>query len=426
MVTKAVQNCINAHIGGDRTPSKMMPLANTVLGGIMLFDGRLTEDVNNIYLPGADAHLVGYAMQNTDISNPIRGSYNSIESGRTSTGYTSVWDFSTSQGNGTIRSLARTLNTSDSGSTFGLLQMKYNIDYFHSPAYSNYVPILYKPETQEVVYMSYDSDGKIRLNTVYKPFSEYQVGDSVNTHIYKNSITLDFKNPPSGFLSTSYRFWHNGYDGYAYLTYTQKNTTGNGVVKYRRINLETLELDDTEYSITCNNCQFDGYEGSTMSYNSPYAYCYSAINNGKIYVVSADKSKIYIIDLKNPTVITSVACPVGYSIQSQTINFSPLPNGGMRITLCTGNTGQYQYYAIIYPDAKIVVDSSAGGRVSYSAIQNFGLLADGMVLAEGIQGSNAYNYLATGFLGTICNLDSGVIKTAETSMKITYTLTDVQ
>lgn len=49
MITNAMNYVIPNLIGAGVSASEIMPLCQRVLGGIMLFDGKLTEDKNNIF-----------------------------------------------------------------------------------------------------------------------------------------------------------------------------------------------------------------------------------------------------------------------------------------------------------------------------------------------------------------------------------------
>lgn len=111
MVTNALNYVIPIVMGGNTSAENLMPLCKKALGSLMLFDGTLTEDKNNMFLP-AEAHLVAFADRGLDTTHSDRGSLNSAETYQTDTGYQSVWDFSTSQANGTIKSLALSLNYS--------------------------------------------------------------------------------------------------------------------------------------------------------------------------------------------------------------------------------------------------------------------------------------------------------------------------
>lgn len=73
---------------------------------------------------------------------------------------------------------------------------------------------------------------------------------------------------------------------------------------------------------------------------------------------------------------------------------------------------------IIYPDGQVRMNGSKGG-ISINGDKLYNLLTDSFISYRSFEGFPVMSYL-----GTICNLTSPVIKTAATSMKITYTLTD--
>ncbi|MGN0363705.1 MAG: hypothetical protein ACI4ET_12780, partial [Bilifractor sp.] len=97
MVTNAVKYLMNMEMGNNANPEEyVMPVSTNALGGLLLFDGTLKEDADNVHFPSSDqAHLVGYAGQETNTYDKMAGSINSAESGRSDTGYTNVWDFGT-------------------------------------------------------------------------------------------------------------------------------------------------------------------------------------------------------------------------------------------------------------------------------------------------------------------------------------------
>ena len=86
----------------------IMPLATKGLGGLLLFDGPLTEDAGNIHFP-MSVHLTGCAGRGT--GNPasnLQGTIDSTASSYTNGRYITVWNFLPSQGNGIISALALT------------------------------------------------------------------------------------------------------------------------------------------------------------------------------------------------------------------------------------------------------------------------------------------------------------------------------
>lgn len=78
---------------------------DNMFGGILLFEDALNNDAADYYIP--NLKITGYASQDAYNGLDIaRGSFNQPESGLQEDGsYKLVWDFSTSQGNGVIKSL---------------------------------------------------------------------------------------------------------------------------------------------------------------------------------------------------------------------------------------------------------------------------------------------------------------------------------
>ena len=86
----------------------LMPPNRNALGGILLWDNVLEEDENNVYPPN-DTKNVGYAGGNYSGSNPMRGTFNSLESGIITGGWRNVWDFDTAKCNDkTIKAITLT------------------------------------------------------------------------------------------------------------------------------------------------------------------------------------------------------------------------------------------------------------------------------------------------------------------------------
>ena len=87
---------------------ELFPIATKCYGGILLFEDKLEEDPNKIFAP-SDNQIIGYASNDVNSTDaPRRGSANLNESTPLENGYKFVWDFSTSQANGRISSLALT------------------------------------------------------------------------------------------------------------------------------------------------------------------------------------------------------------------------------------------------------------------------------------------------------------------------------
>ena len=86
----------------------LLPICPNMIGGILLFSKALTEDAANIYAM-SDNLPVAYASNDVNsTSNLARGSLNLTESMALEDGYKFVWEFTPSQGNGTIAAVALT------------------------------------------------------------------------------------------------------------------------------------------------------------------------------------------------------------------------------------------------------------------------------------------------------------------------------
>lgn len=108
MVTNALTNIFKP-MGLDKSPSKLLtgmnPYYQNVLGGLLLFDSEIEENVNNLY-PPSGVNLIGcaaYGVQN-NTTGTLRGGFNQTESelNMTDRYMKYVYDFTTSQANGTI------------------------------------------------------------------------------------------------------------------------------------------------------------------------------------------------------------------------------------------------------------------------------------------------------------------------------------
>lgn len=87
---------------------ELFPIANKCYGGILLFEDRLEEDPDKYIVPSSN-NVIGFASDNVNTTDyEKRGSANLAESKALENGYKFVWDFSTSQANGKISSLALT------------------------------------------------------------------------------------------------------------------------------------------------------------------------------------------------------------------------------------------------------------------------------------------------------------------------------
>ena len=114
MVTGALEEIFRP-IGHLKTPATMYqslaPYYQTLLGGLLLFDGNIEESEDTYFAP-ADVNMIGCAAYNVqnNTTGTARGGYNQTESeiNLTTRSMKYVYDFTTSQANGTISCICLT------------------------------------------------------------------------------------------------------------------------------------------------------------------------------------------------------------------------------------------------------------------------------------------------------------------------------
>lgn len=116
MITNAL-NHIFEPLGHYKTASRLLtasdliPYYQNLLGGILLFDGEIQEDAEQLFAPSSvNLTACGVYGRQNDTTNTCRGDYNMTESEvNLSSKYVKfVYDFTTSQGNGNIACVALT------------------------------------------------------------------------------------------------------------------------------------------------------------------------------------------------------------------------------------------------------------------------------------------------------------------------------
>lgn len=111
MITSAIEQLFQpvlGHLTSETTLHSYLPAYKTILGGLLLFDDNIPENVNQIFAPVnvGMTGAAGYNLTNSDGST-YRGNYNINESHYDSANkrMTFVYDFSTAQANGMIASV---------------------------------------------------------------------------------------------------------------------------------------------------------------------------------------------------------------------------------------------------------------------------------------------------------------------------------
>lgn len=444
LVTNAVKYVLAFCNKINRVPSDwVFTLCTNALGGIMLFDDTLEEDPENIEFP-SDAHIVGYSDRSLNTSNPQRGSFNSLESFSTDDGYTAVWDFGTSQANGTIKCVCLTSNFAGYNPYLRYFRGdRYPITFRNSPT----DPTSYKPLRHDGTYMYYLHSGNARIyKSKFNPFKIDSVHNGVGIGNQMLEQVADVSSIPDGLYDISpdrdVRYWHDGEDGYLYVIWFNWSTYDYSHRPYyssgNRISICKVKYEDDSYDIieeevvTLAGASLMELYGGSGTTN--YAYGVNATSNGYLYWVGSDNKSIYIINLHNTADVQriEVAGENESNIRIQARLRPCLKGDGIMFGYLfrkPNDTTDYTRWGIIRHDGLITKSAETGGP-SYD-IYDKKQFAKVCGVANGDYYSSPYTYSGevvamAAYLGTINNLPSPIVKTASQTMKVTYTLTDVE
>ena len=438
LVTNAVKYLLAFMNKINRAPSnEVTPIATNALGGIMLFDETLEEDPDNVEFPSS-AHLVGYSDRSLNTVNPMRGSFNELESGDRDDGYTAVWDFGTSQANGTIKSVALTSNYSGADPFLRLINPVYSLMNFRNDPLD---PGSYWPIRHDGTYMYFlsDNDGYVYRAKV-NPFkydsvhSNPGVGDVVLEQVADMSDLPGTAELYDVDLKTNKGYWYDGDDGYIYIVYFHYDEYGYRAGRAYNSNGGTITIIKINYGD-------DSWEvGEPQVVSLPNAELhdigtgYIAASQGYLYWISRDNTAIYIINLHNTVDVRkiSVAAEGESNIRINNALRPALKGDGVQFGYTfrkPNDSNDYVRWGFIYHDGLMSKDTATGSQ-TYD-VWDKQPICKLCYIASTNRWQHPYYYaseisLHGAYLGTINNLASPIVKTASQTMKITYTITDIE
>ena len=404
----------------------LFPIANKCYGGILLFQDTLEENTNKYFAP-RNNQIIGYASNDVNPTDEKkRGSFNLTESGPIENGYKFVWDFSTSQGNGRISSLAlthflggRNFYGDDYGNSSMLRINKINkrtSDYNLARAYTCAVEA--NLEKNYLISIYPRSNKSIDIMKIREPFTTIGLNDPVNGG---SKSKIDVTNIPAKdfFLDRGYdnlyHYFFDGKDGYWYgfnAEYGSDSTT------LRRIKIKKDDLSTEISKWGLGNISLFRL-GKYPSEDYASRLVFSTVKDGYLYTMSYDKKIIYKININNPVDISKI-----------NIDFDAKFDSVRDANIYIYNWGDYilGYNFLINSNDEVVrtfKKNNYSGILFEYACSN--IIKQGpFAIIYGFYDERLYKniFLNTSYLGTINNLSSPVLKTADKTMKITYTLTE--
>ena len=401
----------------NQTNSALFPLATVGLGGIMLFDGKLKEDVSNVQFP-TDVHLIGYGGSGTNTADSLKGSRNWKESKPLDDlgGYTTVWDFATNQANGKIASVALThVMMADRGFGCSLLNFNTGNSWKRKAA-------LHWDKSNHKLYWAhvgeYSATKGIKIN-IYRGNNYLESIDVCKT--YRNTSLQGSE------LVASYSFdklvkdsRQNAFfgvcEGYLYMIDFEYNSTHSCIM--HRCKVADL-VSNTNASWETRKLSIS----DNVRLNS-----WLIIRKNKLYMPKSDNDHaLYVCDLSsnsNTFVKGDSSDIVVANVPYKSLDEDTILNRNGILIYKNKNSK----WNALYPDDTIISCNASnqtfdGYQCQYSLAEDMPIYSSNLMYdglgddAAGIRVSNSY-------LGTICNLDETITKTESTSMKVTYTLSN--
>lgn len=434
LVTNAIQNLLNPPPiffaeGGDYATYMRSVIGSmeNLLGGVMLWSEQMEENPDNI-LPKDITTQVGYAGNDAYTgTNAFRGSFNTIESGPTHNGYKFVWDFPTSASNGTIKCVTLTSGLGGRCGWWGDDTTAISRGVGHYARNSNdgidkgrkWIgwPIA---SVSPGKYIFLNSTGSLKsLDICEVEIPTYELNASSKS-VFTYSVGRDFQEVTQTRITTPVNCWRdyryqaayvNTYDDYIGMVYP---TSSSRDFTYTKISMSQKALISqtnikTTFEVDVGDMCCLEYEGYLYMLN------YSAY------------TKLVKINLSDLTDITTVDLPkaAASNVVIRRIN------GLLAIIPTTYGDTAFGWYLIgneFYPfKPNLNAVSYQIANISYApAIKEPFFLSPGYNSSYGTYYSYGIVNIYNAYLATINNLSTPVVKTASQTMKVTYTVTDVE
>ncbi len=230
----------------------LLPICPNMVGGILLFPQTLEEDAAHIYEMSGNLP-VAYASNNVNTTaNTARGSLNQTESKALENGYKFVWEFTPSQGNGTIAAVA--LTSAQGGqnaygslvgdaSTF-LKIKKLDIGDLGKAKQAVLFEAAEVDFGNDLLYSITFADSSVRIRKVRIPIFTIGLNEKLDDSTY--AVLEDHAVQTETFLFlgsyTKYGEFLDGQDGYWYGFSNEGNSSGNAKMLW-------VKISKADYSI---------------------------------------------------------------------------------------------------------------------------------------------------------------------------------
>ena len=403
----------------------LLPICPNLVGGILLFSKALDENADNLYVK-SDNLPVAYASNNVNATaNTARGSLNLTESKKLDNGYKFVWEFTPSQGNGTIAAVALTSAKggengfgSQTGDASAFMQIRVvDLGEISDDKKMVLFEAVELDFEKELLYSITFSGSSVQVKKIRIPVFTIGLNEKLDDTTYKVLEDKAIQTSTFKFLGdyTKYGEFMDGGDGYWYGFSNEGNSSGNATMVWVKISKSDYSMTEGKWTLSGAKLMDVGNRDAEDSFPERIIKC--CVRSGYLYVPAYNKKGIYKIDLTNQVNVTLIN--FGF-----TSKWKPLCESGSCEVYMTliGDLIVGGDFQITSEDKVIHTQGSA--RLNDAATPLFQY--KNFLIGWGGSYGNEYRtaYLLTPYLASVNNLSQAVVKTVDKTMKITYTLTE--
>ena len=446
MITNAVSNILSSNCGGNLNVNSpgLSPLSQ-MFGSVLLFENTITENVATTFPPQAPMGWAGYLVNTSVFAK--RGSANITETGPLSDGFKYVWDFSTSQGNGTIASLGLShggagcsnqddmLNNKDRFKVIGTknsvwdTSVQSDITEYNNPfaidgnfCYS--IAKISPGSTSIRIYKSSTAMNSFSLSSINTKQNDIVAYPTLAVGKYYENISYVDYSLASPITIANYTADYSS----AWKNYLSTHVIGNNVylIYYSPSSRNNIRIIKIDYTGTAISDTTVNLPADIWNVRNGYSYDYITDlyleTDGEVYIRCTD-NKTYAIDLETKVVRFAYNHPSDLDDAPSNKRLNIVDNMGNKSILMVNYLGELH-----------MITTTMAGKITYNEWSNCISLIDSLVdvtapisqikVTDGLYyfPKNRVFMLDTYYLATINNLDTPVTKTSAQTMKITYTL----
>ena len=412
----------------------------TLTGGLLLLDKQLEENPDNIFLD-TDVRVTGCAVfdkQNTS-NQGLRGNYNATETEIDIVNRTIkyVYDFDTAEGNGTIASVALTHANSGysnrgcevepvrgeypffmslgsgllrlCGSSIGMSAYDRTISYVTYGQGYKWIYLI-DAEKDMVYYFSIDTTASVVIRGYRANINTVSLFDNPST-----GRTLMFEKTISLGTAISQQYFSYNYEEETQKLYIISNVASNTYVS-NNANYIITEIDiANDYAVKQYTMTNKTGVALKIAYDRENVLCY----RGYVYLMNnSSPYNIYRQEIGNSANVQKIDTAVRqcfpiYAKDKRVYYATPSGYSGTW-ALCIVETDTF---TVKFPESIVLYDTTHRQYVPVLGVPMTYFMTSGSY--DGVFG------MRTDYLATINNLDSPVVKTADKTMKVTYTLSEV-